>query len=69
MNIGIVGTGYVGLVSGCCLSQMGHQVVCCDIDSNKIKLLSDGVPPILEEGLEPLLKKSLKEKALRVKCA
>lgn len=62
MNIGIVGTGYVGLVTGCCLSQMGHSITCCDIDDKKIALLKDGVPPILEEGLESLLKKAIQEK-------
>ena len=50
-SIAIVGTGYVGLTTGACLAQLGHQVTCADIDSDKIDLLNRGEIPIVEEGL------------------
>ncbi|MCY3879211.1 MAG: UDP-glucose/GDP-mannose dehydrogenase family protein [Rhodobacteraceae bacterium] len=59
MRITIVGVGYVGLVSGVCLSDFGHQVVCVDNDADKIKELCDGRAPIYEPGLETLLKTNL----------
>jgi len=59
MRISIVGTGYVGLVSGVCLSDLGHTVVCVDVDANKVAKILDGVPPIFEAGLEELLRKNL----------
>ena len=53
MNITIIGTGYVGLVTGVCLSQseIGCNVTCVDVDEQKINLLSDGIPTIYEKGL------------------
>src|SRR5258708_7802926 len=59
MRVSIVGTGYVGLVSGVCLSDIGHEVVCVDIDSGKVAKILGGAPPIFEEGLEDLLRKNL----------
>tara|TARA_B110000263_G_scaffold236150_1_gene235219 strand:- start:132 stop:1454 length:1323 start_codon:yes stop_codon:yes gene_type:complete len=59
MKITIVGTGYVGLVSGVCLSDFGHKVVCIDRDVKKIKDLNKGVIPIFEPGLESLLRKNV----------
>ena len=56
MNIAIVGAGYVGLVSGVCFAQIGHKVICVDIDEEKIKQLKKGKVPIYEPGLEDLLK-------------
>jgi UDPglucose 6-dehydrogenase len=50
-SIAIVGTGYVGLTTGACLAQLGHQVTCADIDSDKIELLNRGEIPIVEDGL------------------
>ena len=60
MNIAIVGAGYVGLVSGVCFAQIGHKVICVDIDEEKIKQLKKGKVPIYEPVLEDLLKKNLK---------
>lgn len=64
MNITIVGSGYVGLVTGVCLAQIGHKVICVDVDQEKIKKLKQGKVPIYEPGLEDLLKKNLKNKRL-----
>ncbi|MED3069508.1 UDP-glucose/GDP-mannose dehydrogenase family protein [Bacillus thuringiensis] len=55
MKIAILGTGYVGLSTGVCLSEIGHSVICIDTDEQKIKSLNQGVSPIYEPGLETLL--------------
>lgn len=58
MKITVAGTGYVGLVTGVCLAEAGHDVTCVDIDENKVKLMEQGVSPIYEEGLEELMQKN-----------
>ena len=60
MKITVVGTGYVGLVSGVCLSDFGHEVICIDKDLERIKDLRNGIIPIYEPGLDILLKKNIK---------
>ena len=64
MKLCMIGTGYVGLVSGVCFSDLGNTVYCVDNDKNKIDLLNDGKVPIYEPGLEEVLKKNYKEKRL-----
>jgi len=60
MKICVIGTGYVGLVSGVCLAEIGNRVICVDKDKDKIKLLKSGKVPIFEEGLVELIKKNTK---------
>ena len=61
MNISIFGTGYVGLVSGACLAEVGHNVVCMDVDPVKIEKLKTGILPIWESGLETLVERNMME--------
>ena len=64
MNISIVGTGYVGLVTGTCLAELGHTVNCIDINKVKIDNLNDGIVPIYEPGLKELIAKNTKSEKL-----
>ncbi|MBD1168709.1 UDP-glucose/GDP-mannose dehydrogenase family protein [Pelagibacterales bacterium SAG-MED06] len=64
MRLCMIGTGYVGLVSGVCFSDLGNTVYCVDNDKKKIDLLNSGIVPIYEPGLEEILKKNFKQKRL-----
>ena len=65
MNISIVGTGYVGLVTGTCFADVGNQVLCIDNDQSKIDMLNGGQIPIYEPGLEKLVKEGVKQGRLK----
>ncbi|MBE6089716.1 MAG: UDP-glucose/GDP-mannose dehydrogenase family protein [Clostridium beijerinckii] len=58
MKIVVAGTGYVGLVTGACLSEIGHNVTCVDIDESKVEMMKQGISPIYEPGLDELLKRN-----------
>ena len=60
MRITMVGTGYVGLVTGTCLANTGNDVTCLDVDAAKIKLLNEGHSPIYEPGLDELIRRNVK---------
>jgi UDPglucose 6-dehydrogenase len=64
MNIAVVGTGYVGLVSGTCFAESGNEVICVDIDRQRVESLTSGTIPIYEPGLEELVRRNLKERRL-----
>ena len=64
MKICMIGTGYVGIVSGTCFADIGNQVICVDRDKNKIKKLNLGISPIYEPGLDELIKKNFTAKRL-----
>lgn len=58
MKLVVAGTGYVGLVAGVCFAEVGHDVICVDVDENKVKQMEAGISPIYEEGLEELMQKN-----------
>ncbi|HPZ09726.1 MAG TPA: UDP-glucose/GDP-mannose dehydrogenase family protein [Candidatus Eremiobacteraeota bacterium] len=65
MNISIIGSGYVGLVTGTCLAEIGHNVICVDNNINKIKKLNEGKVPFYEPSLEPLIRYNVNEGRLK----
>src|SRR5437762_6358832 len=65
MRIAMIGTGYVGLVSGACLADFGHQVTCIDRDADKIVALCRGEMPIYEPGLEDLVQSNARQGRLK----
>ena len=64
MNLAIVGSGYVGLVTGACFAEMGNKVICVDNDDLKISNLKNGIIPIWEPGLELMISRNLNEKRI-----
>ena len=64
-RIAVIGTGYVGLSTGACFSHLGHEVICLDIDEAKVKSLSQGIIPIVEDGLEDLVQAGLAKGNIR----
>lgn len=65
MNVAVIGTGYVGLVSGACLAELGHHVTCVDVDPKKIEKLQQGIMPIFEPGLEETVKRNIANNRLK----
>ena len=64
MKISVIGTGYVGLVTGTCFAETGNTVTCVDIDKEKIKKLQEGTITIYEPGLEQLFERNIKQQRL-----
>ncbi|MBM3713953.1 MAG: UDP-glucose 6-dehydrogenase, partial [Actinobacteria bacterium] len=64
MKVCVIGTGYVGLVTGVCLAEIGHSVICVDKDEAKIKMLLSNKMPIYEPGLDSLVLKNINSKKL-----
>ena len=58
MNVTVIGTGYVGLVTGACLAEMGNHVFCLDLDEAKVRMLNQGGIPIFEPGLEAVVRRN-----------
>ena len=65
MKLSFLGTGYVGLVSGACMAEIGHEVICADVDKEKIAKLKKGVIPIYEIGLEEIVERNVREGRLQ----
>ena len=65
MNIAVIGTGYVGLVTGTCLAETGNHVICVDIDAEKVQKMKDGEVPIYEPGLEVLFERNIRQGRLK----
>ncbi|OIP18687.1 MAG: UDP-glucose 6-dehydrogenase [Betaproteobacteria bacterium CG2_30_59_46] len=65
MKVSVIGTGYVGLVTGTCLAEVGNDVLCLDVDANKINILKQGGIPIFEPGLEDMVRRNVEAGRLR----
>src|SRR5436305_3456654 len=65
MKITMIGTGYVGLVTGTCLAEVGNDVLCLDVDKRKIETLESGGVPIHEPGLQPMIERNVAARRLR----
>ena len=65
MKLTMIGTGYVGLVTGTCLAEVGNDVLCLDVDARKIDVLQQGGVPIHEPGLEPMIRRNVAAGRLR----
>ena len=65
MKIAVVGTGYVGLVTGTCLAETGNDVICVDIDAAKVDKMQSGIVPIYEPHLDVLFERNIKQKRLK----
>lgn len=61
MKVSVIGTGYVGLVTGVCFAEMGNKVTCIDIDENKVQMMKDGQCPIYEPGLESMMQRNIED--------
>src|SRR5689334_16808944 len=68
MNVTMVGTGYVGLVTGACLADLGNHVFCLDVDADKVAMLQRGQVPIYEPGLQELIERNVEEGRLVFSC-
>lgn len=66
MKVAVIGTGYVGLVTGVVLAEMGNDVICVDNDPKKVEMLKQGIPPIYEPGVEEMLKRTLEDGYLTI---
>ena len=69
MKLSMIGTGYVGLVSGVCFAEMGNKVTCIDIDEKKVASMKDGTCPIYEPGLETMMRKNIADKRIEFSSA